>query len=52
MIAKYQPLMIYPPRAWFNMIEEYFNIYNVTINEENVKYSCMHLEGDACNWYM
>jgi hypothetical protein len=52
MIAQYQPLMIYPARAWLNMIEEYFNIYNVTIDEENVKYACMYLEADACNSYM
>jgi hypothetical protein len=65
---QYHPFMIYPPRAkielskyngsenqcvaWFNKAEEYFNIYNITTDEEKVKYASMHLEGEAYNWYM
>jgi hypothetical protein len=67
-IAQYQPLMIYPPKAkielskynggdnqyvaWFNKTEEYFYIYNITTDEEKVKYASMCLEGDAYNWYV
>jgi len=65
---QYQPLMIYPPRAkveltkyhgdkdqcvaWLNKVEEYFTIYNISTDEEKVKYASMHLEGNAYNWYM
>jgi len=68
LIAQYQPLMIYPPKAkielskynggddqyvaWFNKTEEYFHIYNITTDEEKVKYASMCLEGDANNWYL
>lgn len=38
--------------AWFNKAEEYFDIYNITIDEEKVKYAFMHLEGETYNWYM
>jgi hypothetical protein len=60
--------MIYPPKAkielskynggnnqyvaWFNKTEEYFHIYNITTDEEKVKYASMCLEGDAKNWYL
>jgi hypothetical protein len=53
--------MIYPPKAkielskyndndnqcmaWFNKTEEYFQIYNITTDEEKVKYSSIFLEG-------
>jgi hypothetical protein len=66
--SQYQPLMIYPPKAkielskyngsdnqcvaWFNKTEEYFQIYNITTDEEKVKYASMFLEGTAYNWYM
>jgi hypothetical protein len=60
--------MIYPPKAkielskynggdnqcvvWFNKTEEYFHIYNVTTDEEKVKYASMYLEGNVYNWYL
>jgi hypothetical protein len=60
--------MIYPPKAkielskynggdnqcvaWFNKTEEYFHIYNITTDEEKVKYASMYLEGTAYNWYL
>jgi hypothetical protein len=66
--SQYQPLMLYPPKAkielpkynrgdnqcvaWFNKTEEYFHIYNVTTDEEKVKYASMYLEGTAYNWYL
>jgi hypothetical protein len=66
--SQYQHLMIYPPKAkielskyngsdnqcvaWFNKTEEYFQIYNITTDEEKVKYASMFLEGTAYNWYI
>jgi len=60
-ISQHQPLIIYPPKAkielskynggdnqcvaWFNKTEEYFHIYNITTDEEKVKYASMYLEG-------
>ena len=38
--------------AWLNKAEEYFDIYNITIDIEKVKYASMHLENHAYNWYM
>ena len=38
--------------AWFNKTEEYFNIYNVTTDEDMIKYASMYLEGNAYNWYL
>ena len=38
--------------ARFNKVEQYFNIYNITINEENVKYASMHLKGNKYNYYL
>jgi hypothetical protein len=67
-ISQHQPLIIYPPKAkielskynggdnqcvaWFNKTEEYFHIYNITTDEEKVKYASMYLEGTAYNWYL
>jgi hypothetical protein len=67
-ISQHQPLIIYPPKAkierskynggdnqcvaWFNKTEEYFHIYNITTNEEKVKYTSMYLEGTTYNWYL
>jgi hypothetical protein len=66
--SQYQHLMIYPPKAkielskyngsdnqcvaWFNKTEEYFQIYNITTDEEKVKYASMFLEGTTYNWYI
>lgn len=36
--------------AWFNNIEEYFDIYNIGRDEEKVKHASSHLEGDTYNW--
>ena len=38
--------------AWINKAEEYFDIYNITTDEEKVKYASLHLDGYAYNWYM
>jgi hypothetical protein len=38
--------------AWFNETGEYFHIYNVTTDEEKVKYASMYLEGNVYNWYL
>jgi hypothetical protein len=67
-ISQHQTLIIYPPKAkielskynggdnqcvaWFNKIEDYFHIYDITTDEENVKYASMYLEGTAYNWYL
>ena len=61
--TQYPPFIMYPPRekiemmkydiwedqcvAWLNKEEEYFGIYNITMDEEKVKYASMHLEGYA-----
>jgi hypothetical protein len=67
-ISQHKPLIIYPPKdkielskynggdnqcvAWFNKTEEYFHIYNITTDEEKVKYASMYLKGIAYNWYL
>jgi hypothetical protein len=38
--------------AWFNKTEEYFHIYNITTDEEKVKYASMYLEGTVYNWHL
>jgi hypothetical protein len=38
--------------AWFNKTQEYFHIYNITTDEEKVKYASIYLEGTAYNWYL
>jgi hypothetical protein len=38
--------------AWFHKTEEYFHIYNITTDEEKVKYAFMSLEGIVYNWYI
>ena len=65
---QYHPYIVYPPKekielskyngsedqcvSWLNKAEQYFNIYNITSNEEKVKYASIHLEGYAYNQYM
>ena len=65
---QYHSYIVYPPKAkielsmwngsedqsfsWLNKAEEYFDIYNITSDEEKVKYASMHMEGYAYNWYM
>ena len=64
---QYHPYIVYPPKekiefseydgsedqcvSWLNKVE-YFDIYNITSNEEKVKYESIHMEGYAYNWYM
>ena len=66
--TQYQSFIMYPPRAKIEMMkynggedqcvarlnksEEYFDICNITMDEEKVKYASMHLEGYGYNWYM
>ena len=38
--------------AWLNKVQDYFDIYNIMMDEEKVKYVPMHLEGDSYNWYI
>jgi len=38
--------------AWFNKVEEYFDIYGISIDDEKLWYASMQLEGNAYNWYM
>ena len=58
---QYRPHKVYPPKAkiefskyngsedqciaWINKAEEYFDIYNIQSDEENMKYASMHMEG-------
>ena len=37
---------------WLNKAEQYFDIYNITSDEEKVKYVSMHMEGYTYNWYL
>jgi hypothetical protein len=36
--------------AWFNKVEEYFEIYSINSDDKKIKYDFMQLEGDAYNW--
>jgi hypothetical protein len=36
--------------AWFNKVEEYFEIYSINSDNKKIKYDFMQLEGDAYNW--
>ena len=38
--------------TWLNKAAEYFDIYNIQLDEEKVKYASIHMEGNAYNWYM
>ena len=38
--------------AWINKANKYFDIYNIMMTKEKVKYASMHLEGHAYNWYI
>jgi hypothetical protein len=38
--------------AWINKEKEYFEIHNIHLNKEKLKYASMQLEGHAYNYYM
>ena len=38
--------------AWINKAEEYFEIYDITDDDENLRHASMKMEGEAYNWYM
>jgi len=38
--------------AWFNKVQECFEIYNIYNDNKKFKYASMQLEGDTYNWYL
>lgn len=38
--------------AWFNKVEEYFEIYNINNDDEKIRHASMQMEGEVYNWYM